>query len=76
MTDAITTRISTDALKAASTTNDGVTVSRRTLTDQITAAKFVGANNALDQLVAGTHDFYRVRMNFPGAGGSSDVSDC
>ncbi len=68
-------QIAASSLKAQSVTNDGVTVSRRTMADEIAGRKFADANNALDQLVAGTHDFYRVRMNFPGAGGSN-ATDC
>ena len=76
MADAITTKVSTDALKAQTVSNDGVTVSRRALTDQIAAAKFVAANDALDKLAAGTHFFAAVRMVPPGAGGQNVVEDC
>jgi hypothetical protein len=75
MPDAITTQVATDALKPQSVSNDGVTVSRRSLADQVVAAKFVAANDALDKIAAGTHFFAAVRIVPPGAGGNNVATD-
>ena len=42
----LTDRISTDALKPQTVSNDGVTVSQRSLQDQIEAAKFEASHIA------------------------------
>jgi len=75
MTDAITDQIAANALKNQTVSNDGVTVSKFSNADLVQAAKFVGANNALEQIAAGTHWFAGVRMVPPGAGGTS-IGDC
>lgn len=76
MSDAINTIIDSEVSKAASVSNDGVSVSRRSMSDLIAAAKFRGANTALENISNGTHWFSGIRMVPPGAGGTRVSDDC
>ena len=74
MSDELAAAIEADALKPQSVSADGVSISRRSTSDQIAAKKFSDANSAIDSIAAGTHFMGRVRMVPPGAGGTN--ADC
>lgn len=72
MADAITTSIEANATSGVqSQSADGVSETKRSLTDQIAAKKYLDANANVSAIEAGTHFFSRVRMVPPGAGGSN-----
>lgn len=74
--DEIAAQIAADALKAQSVSNDGSSLTRRSMADQIAGQKFVAANEALEGIANGTKWFPTVRCNPPGAGGTNVASDC
>lgn len=58
------------ATKARSISADGQTVTRAPTSDAIEAAKFQGANDAIDAVSQGYWPFARILMVPPGAGGT------
>lgn len=67
----LTQQIASAAAKPNSVSIDGTTVTKHSLTDQIAAAKFLGADDALRTIANGGR-FISRRINPPGARGTCD----
>ena len=65
----LTQTIVDNATSPNSVTFDGQSVTNNSIEGQIAAQKFLGANDALTGINAGTKWFARVRVNAQGAGG-------